>query len=139
MIIILVLLLHTFFIVFEVIFFFKTKKSGVALIQLSLILHYRRRVFSYQFYIHVFFFPMLYSWWITSFYSYCLYFFNLISVFFLNVAVLILFLTLNDSFKYSWQSIKGLRLKRAYLWGGLPPPSTPRVNALSTWIKYLKS
>ena len=53
MIIILVLLLRTFFIVFEVIFFFKTKKSGVALTQLSLTLHYSRRVFYYQFYIHV--------------------------------------------------------------------------------------
>ena len=33
--------------------FKKIKKSGVALTQLSLTLHYSRRVFYYQFYIHV--------------------------------------------------------------------------------------
>ena len=52
------------------------KKSGVALTQLSLTLHYSRRVFYYQFHIHVkSFFSMLYSWWITCFYSYWLHFF----------------------------------------------------------------
>ena len=31
----------------------KNKKSGMALTQLSLTLHYSRRVFYYQFYIHI--------------------------------------------------------------------------------------
>ena len=49
------------------------KKYGVALTQLSLTLHYSRRIFYYQHYIHNYsFFPMHWSWWFTCFYIYCL-------------------------------------------------------------------
>ena len=66
------------------------KKSGVALTQLSLTLHYSRRVFYHQFSIHVqtFFLYFIVDE-LPAFIVIGYIFFNLISVFCLNVAVLI--------------------------------------------------